>query len=209
MGLNGYQVFVRHDDPGEVEAAIRDYVAEHGVEGVIDPDGDRPSPKLAAREQRTFALSPPVKGTIAVWEDGSWSDRRMAQHLSRALGTEAIWLMLNDATDSWAYARYERGEEKERAHESPKDLYGDAERFAQQEDLPFAFEYLPEAGEDPAMAELTRRLQEEGFYDVKPVDAGQDEPEPDEEPVDEPESALDAVRDDLVTFTVGPVLDSD
>ena len=204
MGLNGYQLFVRHDDPGRVEAAIREYVAEHGVEGVVNPDEDRPSSKLAARTERTFALSPPVKGTIAVWEDGSWSDRRMAQHLSRALDTEVVWLMLNDATDSWAYARYESGEEKDRAHESPQDLYGDAERFAQQEELPYAFEYLPEVGEDPAMAEVTRRLQAEGFFDVKPIDGGDDEPEPDEEPEQEAESALHSVRDDLVTFTVAP-----
>src|SRR5829696_3207829 len=147
MGLNGYQLFVRHADQDDVEKAIRAYVDEHGVEGVVNPDKDEPSKKLAKRKQRTFALSPPVDGTIAVWEDGSWSDRRMAQHLSKALDTEAIWLMLNDATDSWAYARYEHGEEKEREHDEPKDLYGDAERFASEQGLPFAFEYLPEPDE--------------------------------------------------------------
>ena len=202
MGLNGYQLFIRHEDPRDVEAAIRAYVAKRGVEGVVNPDADEPSPKLAARSERTFALSPPVHGTIAVWEDGSWSDRRMAQYLSKALDTEAVWLMLSDVTDSWAYARYERGEEKGRAHETPKDLYGDAERFAEEQSLPFAFDYLPEPGEDPAMAGYLEQLKADGFFDVVPraeTDDGEAE-EPQE--AEEPESQLDALRDQLVEFTV-------
>jgi hypothetical protein len=221
VGVNGYQLFVRLDDVPAVERAIRAYVAEHGASSIVNPDADEPSPDLAERDERTFALSPPEDGWIAVWEDGSWSDRRMARQLSDVLDTEAIWLMLSDVTDSWAYAHYENGEERERAHEQPKDLYGAARRFARKHALPFALEYLPDPNEDADYAEFAKQLDEEGFFDSEPsaeeldaewdaAETGSDEevelPEDDaeeEEPAPSPGAGeLDAVRDDLVEFSV-------
>lgn len=218
--MNGYQLYVFHDDPRAVERAIREYIAEHGASSIVNPDADEPSPDLAKREERTFALAPAKGGWIAVWEDGSWSDRRMAQELSDALGTEAIWLMLSDVTDSWAYARYENGEERERAHEQPKDLYGAAQRFAREHGLPYALEYLPDPNEDADYAEFEKQLREEGFFDSEPsaaeldadweaAETGTDEEvelpgdDEDEEPEQGPGAGeLDAVRDDLVEFSV-------
>ena len=212
MAANGYQLFVRHDDVPAVERAIRAYVDEHGASSIVNPDEDKPSPDLAERDERTFALSPPRGGWIAVWEDGSWSDRRMARQLSDALDTEAIWLMLSDVTDSWAYARYENGDERERAHEQPKDLYGAAQRFAREHGLPFALEYLPDPNEDADYAEFEKQLEAEGFFDSEPstedwdaAETGSDEevelPAEEEEP-GPGAGELDAVRGDLVEFSV-------
>jgi hypothetical protein len=221
VGVNGYQLYVRHDDVPAVERAIRDYVAEHGASSIVNPDADDPSPDLAERDERTFALAPQKGGWIAVWEDGSWSDRRMARELSEALQTEAIWLMLSDVTDSWAYARYDDGEEREREHEQPKDLYGAVRRFARKHGLPYAFEYLPDPNEDADYAEFEKQLRAEGFFDSEPsaeeldaeweaAETGSDEelelPGDDEEH-EEPEPGpgggeLDRVRDDLVEFSV-------
>ena len=194
-----------------MEKAIRAYVKEHGASSIVNPDADDPSPDLAERDERTFALAPPSDGWIAVWEDGSWSDRRMARELSDALATEAIWLMLSDVTDSWAYARYENGEEQELAHKQPKDLYGAVRRFARKHGLPYAMEYLPDPNEDADYAEFEKQLQAEGFFDSEPsadeleaewetAETGSDE---EVELDDEPETGeLDAVRDDLVEFSV-------
>jgi hypothetical protein len=221
VGVNGYQLYVRHDDVPAVERAIRDYVAEHGASSIVNPDADDPSPDLAERDERTFALAPQKGGWIAVWEDGSWSDRRMARELSEALQTEAIWLMLSDVTDSWAYARYDNGEEREREHKQPKDLYGAVRRFALEHGLPYAFEYLPDPNEDADYAEFEKQLRAEGFFDSEPsaeeldaeweaAETGSDEElelpgddEEHEEPEPGPgEGELDRVRDDLVEFSV-------
>jgi hypothetical protein len=209
--VNGYQLYVRHDDPKAVERAIRAYVKEHGASSIVNPDADDPSPDLAERDERTFALAPPKDGWIAVWEDGSWSDRRMARELSDALETEAIWLMLLDVTDSWAYVRYEDGEEQERAHKQPKDLYGAVRRFARKHALPYAMEYLADPNEDDDYEEFEQQLRAEGFFDSEPPaeeleaewEAGETGTDEVVELDDEPASGeLDAVRDDLVEFSV-------
>lgn len=170
MALNGYQLFVRHDDPKAVEKAIRRYVDEVGCKSVVNPDEDTFSPDLAKRDKRVFTVSQPQEGTIAVWEDGSWSDRLMAPYLSKDLGTEAIWLMLSEVTDSWAVARYDKGEEVERRHEEPKDLLGTVEAYAEENKLPYALAYLEDPNEDAEFAAFFEELKGTGFMDIDPAD---------------------------------------
>jgi hypothetical protein len=215
MGVDGYQVYVRHDDPGAVRDAIGAYVAEHGASAIINPDEDLPSPNMAKRSRRTFALSPPVDGTIAVWEDGSWSERRMAQDLSRRLGTEAYWLMASEITDSWAHARYADGRELEREHPESDDVVRDVRRYAEEHGLPFALEYLEDPNEDAEYEEFRKELEASGYFDA-PADGDEDE-EPEveiieldddeaeellEEDESGPEPQLPAVRDRLLEFAI-------
>jgi hypothetical protein len=172
--MDGCQVFVRHDDVEAVERSIRAYVEVHGCDAVVDPDADEASPNLARRERRTFVLSPPRDGVIVVWEDGSWSDRRMAGFLSQVLGTEAVWLMLSEVTDSWAYARYRHGRPVDRRHQRADDPLEVAERFARDQGLPFALEYLGDPEEDAKVdwlvAELERMEQAGDLGDEPPVE---------------------------------------
>jgi hypothetical protein len=226
VSQSGYQLFVRSNATDEVEDAIRAYVAENGGSHSGDPDRDGDSTNLAGRTRRVFALSPPVEGTVAVWEDGIWADRRMAKDLSKRLATETIWLMLNNVNGSWAYVRHHNGEETGREHLEPEDVLGMAEQFAGSEGLPFAFEYLPDPNLDARTAALVEQLKAAGLWELKmsPEELAQehataeveielvdvdereaedqdDEQDWDEEPLhDRP--ALDSIRDKLREFSI-------
>jgi hypothetical protein len=212
MALNGYQLFVRHGDRDAVQDAIRDYVRRRGSAAVLWPDDDESDAGLDGRAQRTFALAPPTDGWITVWEDGLWADRLLAEDLSRALKTEAIWLQLTEVTGKWAFAIYRDGKEVDRGADEPDDPYPAAQRFATEHELPFAFEYLPDPRTDEDDDdEWLDRFEAGEFDDLidKPLDELPEDEVEDEEEVDEEEEEelepgpeLESVRGDLREFTV-------
>jgi hypothetical protein len=216
VGPNGYQLFVRSDDHGAVEKAIRDHVREAGCGAVVDPDSDEIEEAFAERRERRFALSTVRDGTMAVWEDGGWADRLLARALSKSLRTRTTWLMVSDSTDSWAYAIYESGDLLEHGHHEPDDPIGEAERFAREHALPFALQYLdePDDEDDPEVLEDMRRR---GVFDPPahvediqrllrdaPVEVVTfDDDEEDDDLVDaDPADDVEVMRGEFIEFTV-------
>src|SRR2546430_11949998 len=109
MGLDGQQIFVWDGSVDRVSGLIRRYVDAVGAAAAVDLDSEKPSPDMARRTQREFTLSDPRNGIIAIWEDGSWGDKKLARYLSKELETRSIWLALSTLSGGWGYVIYANG----------------------------------------------------------------------------------------------------
>lgn len=109
MGLNVYQTFIACDDQKAVKESIGKYVSEFGARTTLWVNDDSPDPMLSDRQYRTFVLSAPKDGKIAIWEDGVWADRLLAKHLSKSLHAETYWVQMTSTTNTSAYCVYNEG----------------------------------------------------------------------------------------------------
>jgi len=165
--MNGLQIFVLADDPSRVSQAIRDYVNRVGSQAYMSPTSNKPTPSMEKRTRRTFIISTPENGRIAVWEDGSWADKRLAQKLSEELHTEATWLMVSGATDSWAYFKYGEGKQIGKHISSSGDYLDNARMFAKTNKLPFALFFFEDPNaEDEFEAFISSMKEKKGHESV-------------------------------------------
>jgi hypothetical protein len=167
MQNEGAQLFVRADDLGAIERAIREYVQEHGCTALSDLESDTPSSTVPDRSERKFLLSQPVHGVVTIWEDGNWADRRLAQALSRALSCATHVLLISDSAVSWGYASYENGRELSRQSEENEELDDAAAAFAIEHRLPYAMVYL----EDENLREWAEQFAREHLASPPPISA--------------------------------------
>jgi len=157
--MNGYQIFVQSTDQPGVVAAIREYVKRVGSATRVSLDSEKPSLALARRSARTFIVSTPEHGHIAVWEDGSWADKRLAKELSSVLGARAIWIVVSSVTDSWGYVTFANGVEVDKHSESGKDVGKRAERFVKENDLPFALMFFEDPNAEDEYQKLLAKMK--------------------------------------------------
>ena len=161
-GGDGTQMFVQASDPEAVLAAIETYVDEHGCEGMYEAVDDRLDARTARRTERRFDLAPAQDGWVAVWEDGSSADRRLAQDLSESLTTTVHWLMVSSSTDSWAHWSFTDGTKTDSAIEEDVDGVERAAQFASVESLPHALTFLG----DPTLGNVLAGLEVPALQDL-------------------------------------------
>ncbi len=159
MGLNIYQTFVQSNSQDEVKATIDGYVAIFGAKMVVDPKGDKPNLGPYAnppRRYRDFILSPPRGGMIAIWENGSWADRRLTQYLSKELQTVAHWIIMNDVTDSGGYFTYQDGRLTASKFNETGRHWTIVEKYGKKHGLPYLFKSFP----DPYIDDYDEEVEE-------------------------------------------------
>ena len=163
--MNGYQIFVLADDARRVSGIIDAYVKRVGAAAQMSPTSDKPSPSMAKRARRTFVISTPENGYITIWEDGIWADKRLAAQVSEELRSEAIWLMVSGATDSWAYIKYRNGKQVDK-HMGATDAYlAEARKFAKTNRLPFALFFFEDPNAEDEFEKFLATMKAEKGHD--------------------------------------------
>lgn len=142
MGLNIYQMFVETDEQELAADKIKDYVKQNGAKMCVNPENHDEESIFSKRHHRPFIISPVKDGKVSVWEDGSAADRLMALDLSKSLNTTAWWIMMNDATDSGAYAEYKNGEMTKTKYIEGTH-WEELEKYIEEHALPFALDAFP------------------------------------------------------------------
>lgn len=115
MSVRVDQLFIKTAEAGDVESALREYVAKHGKRFVPHKkyllEGIRQTLAILVGKRRKFVVLGDTEWSV-VWEKVEYSefaDPAIGQFLSKALGVETLWLEVNEDYNLFAYQHFSKG----------------------------------------------------------------------------------------------------